>query len=246
MNRILLALVLITIPVPAAAQLPDLSSLLPTGDSTVSGNILQFIVILTVLSIAPGLLIMVTSFTRIVIALSFLRSGLGLQSTPANLVMVSLALFLTFFIMAPVFEKAKTEGLDPYIAKEISAPEAYDRITSPFRTFMLKNVREKDLALFESLAQKQNIVLAGDPQTDLRILVPAFMISELRRGFEIGFLIVLPFLVIDLVVAVLTMSMGMMMLPPTVISLPFKVLFFVLIDGWHLLAGSLVNSFTFS
>ena len=246
MNRILLALVLIAIPVPATAQLPDIASLLPAGDNTVSGNILQFIVILTVLSIAPGLLIMVTSFTRIVIALSFLRSGLGLQSTPANLVMVSLALFLTFFVMAPVFEKAKTEGLDPYIAKEISAPEAYDRITSPFRTFMLKNVREKDLALFESLAQKQNIVLAGDPQTDLRILVPAFMISELRRGFEIGFLIVLPFLVIDLVVAVLTMSMGMMMLPPTVISLPFKVLFFVLIDGWHLLAGSLVNSFTFS
>ena len=246
MNRILLALVLIAIPVPAAAQLPDICRMLPAGDNTVSGNILQFIVILTVLSIAPGLLIMVTSFTRIVIALSFLRSGLGLQSTPANLVMVSLALFLTFFVMAPVFEKAKTEGLDPYIAKEISAPEAYDRITSPFRTFMLKNVREKDLALFESLAQKQNIVLAGDPQTDLRILVPAFMISELRRGFEIGFLIVLPFLVIDLVVAVLTMSMGMMMLPPTVISLPFKVLFFVLIDGWHLLAGSLVNSFTFS
>jgi flagellar biosynthetic protein FliP len=186
---------------------------------------------------------MVTSFTRLVIALSFLRSGLGLQSTPANLVLVSLALFMTFFIMSPVFDKAKTEGLDPYMKKEISDVEAYTRITAPFRSFMLKNVREKDLALFQSIAEQRNIVVDRDGEMDLRILVPAFMISELRRGFEIGFLIALPFLVIDLIVAMLTMSMGMMMLPPTVISLPFKVLFFVLIDGWNLLVGSLINSF---
>jgi flagellar biosynthetic protein FliP len=198
-----------------------------------------------VLSIAPGLLIMVTSFTRFVIAFSFLRSGLGLQSTPANLVLVSLALFLTFFVMAPVFEKAKTNGLDPYMAKEITDEEAYERITEPFRTFMLKNVREKDLALFQGIAEERGIIIDKEEEADLRILVPAFMISELRRGFEIGFLIALPFLVIDLIVAMLTMSMGMMMLPPTVISLPFKVLFFVLIDGWNLLVGSLINSFVF-
>ena len=186
---------------------------------------------------------MMTGFTRIVIAFSFLRSGLGLQSTPANLVMVSLALFLTFFIMAPVFEKAKTEGLDPYMSAQIDEKEAYQRITAPFRSFMLKNVREKDLAMFEQIAKDRKIASADEGDVDLRILVPAFMISELRRGFEIGFLIALPFLVIDLIVAMLTMSMGMMMLPPTVISLPFKVLFFVLIDGWHILAGSLISSF---
>lgn len=228
---------------PALAQVPDLGSLLPSADPGVSGRILQYVVLLTVLSLAPGLLIMVTSFTRLVIAFSFLRSGLGLQSTPANLVMVSLALFLTFFIMAPVFDKAKSEGLDPYMAGEITPQQAYQRITGPFRAFMTKNVREKDLALFEGLARERGIAITGEGEVDLRILVPAFMISELRRGFEIGFLIALPFLVIDLIVSMLTMSMGMMMLPPTVISLPFKVLFFVLIDGWNLLAGSLVNSF---
>jgi len=237
-------LLLFLLASPAAAQDTGLSALLPSSDPTVSGRIIQYVVLLTVLSIAPGLLIMVTSFTRIVIAFSFLRSGLGLQSTPANLVMVSLALFLTFFIMAPVFDKAKTEGLDPYMANQIDEKQAYQRITAPFRSFMLKNVREKDLALFEQIARDKNIVLEDEGDVDLRILVPAFMISELRRGFEIGFLIALPFLVIDLIVAMLTMSMGMMMLPPTVISLPFKVLFFVLIDGWHLLVGSLIASFT--
>jgi flagellar biosynthetic protein FliP len=228
---------------PALGQVPDLSKLVPPGELTVSGRILQYVVLLTVLSLAPGLLIMVTSFTRIVIALSFLRSGLGLQSTPANLVLVSLALFLTFFIMAPVFDKAKREGLDPYMAGQITEVQAYERITGPFRDFMTKNVREKDLALFESLAVERNMQISTQGDVDLRVLVPAFMISELRRGFEIGFLIALPFLVIDLIVSMLTMSMGMMMLPPTVISLPFKVLFFVLIDGWSLLVGSLVNSF---
>ncbi len=232
--------------VPAAAQVPDLSTLLPSGDASVSGKIVQYIALLTILSVAPGLLIMVTSFTRFVIAFSFLRSGLGLQSTPANLVLVSLALFLTFFVMAPVFEKAWKEGLEPYTANQITDEQAYERITAPFRDFMVKNVREKDLALFEAKARERGIAIGQTGAVDLRILVPAFMISELRRGFEIGFLIALPFLVIDLIVAMLTMSMGMMMLPPTVISLPFKVLFFVLIDGWNLLVGSLLNSFTLS
>ncbi|MEI7601899.1 MAG: flagellar type III secretion system pore protein FliP [Aestuariivirga sp.] len=243
--RLLLAPIAIAflLSAPASAQVAEISKLIPGGDPTVSGRIIQYAALLTVLSLAPGLLIMVTSFTRLVIALSFLRSGLGLQSTPANLVMVSLALFLTFFIMAPVFERAQTEGLTPYMAGSITEAEAYDRITRPFRDFMTKNVREKDLALFESLAKDRSIKISEQGDVDLRILVPAFMISELRRGFEIGFLIALPFLVIDLIVSMLTMSMGMMMLPPTVISLPFKVLFFVLIDGWNLLAGSLVSSF---
>ena len=245
MRILLIIIALAALSVPAAAQAPDLGSLLRPDDPTVSGRIIQYAVLLTVLSIAPGLLIMVTSFTRFVIAFSFLRSGLGLQSTPANLVLVSLALFLTFFIMAPVFDKAKTEGLDPYMANQISHEEAYERITGPFREFMLKNVREKDLALFQSIAEERNIITQPGEEIDLRVLVPAFMISELRRGFEIGFLIALPFLVIDLIVAMLTMSMGMMMLPPTVISLPFKILFFVLIDGWNLLVGSLINSFIF-
>lgn len=245
MRPLLAIIFLVLLSLPAAAQVPDIGALLQPQDPSVSGRIIQYVVLLTVLSIAPGLLIMVTSFTRFVIAFSFLRSGLGLQSTPANLVLVSLALFLTFFIMAPVFEKAKSEGLDPYMANEISGEEAYKRITGPFREFMQRNVREKDLALFESIARERNIPVMEEGEIDLRILVPAFMISELRRGFEIGFLIALPFLVIDLITAMLTMSMGMMMLPPTVISLPFKVLFFVLIDGWNLLVGSLINSFIF-
>lgn len=228
---------------PAVAQVPDLRDLIPAGDGTVSGKIIQYIALITILSVAPGLLIMVTSFTRFVIAFSFLRSGLGLQSTPANLVLVSLALFLTFFVMAPVFDRAWKDGLEPYTANRITEVEAYEKITAPFREFMLKNVREKDLAMFEAMARERMASIPQEGSVDLRVLIPAFMISELRRGFEIGFLIALPFLVIDLIVAMLTMSMGMMMLPPTVISLPFKVLFFVLIDGWNLLVGSLLNSF---
>jgi len=243
MRLLLAVLAVILLSCPATAQTVTLDKLIPAGDPSVSGRILQYVVLLTVLSLAPGLLIMVTSFTRLVIAFSFLRSGLGLQSTPANLVLVSLALFLTFFVMAPVFDQAKSQGLDPYMTGKITEAEAYDRITGPFRSFMTRNVREKDLTLFEQMAAERKIDIPQQGEIDLRVLVPAFMISELRRGFEIGFLIALPFLVIDLIVSMLTMSMGMMMLPPTVISLPFKVLFFVLIDGWHLLAGSLVNSF---
>jgi flagellar biosynthetic protein FliP len=225
----------------ASAQTIDLGSLIPSGGASVTARIIQMIAILTVLSVAPGLLIMVTSFTRFTVALSFLRSGLGMQSTPANLVLISLSLFMTFFVMAPTFDKAWQNGLKPLMDNAISQDQAFTAITQPFRDFMLAQVREKDIALFEDLS-KGSFEVKDRSTVDLRILIPAFMISELRRGFEIGFLIVLPFLVIDMIVAALTMSMGMMMLPPSVISLPVKILFFVLVDGWNLLVGSLVRS----
>jgi flagellar biosynthetic protein FliP len=195
------------------------------------------------LSVAPGLLIMVTCFTRFVVALSFLRAGLGLQTTPANLILISLALFMTFYVMGPTFDKAWQNGVQPLMERKITEAQAYERITTPFRAFMRSNVREKDLKLFSELASESLRPKQQEAEIDLRVLIPAFMISELRRAFEIGFLIALPFLVIDMIVATLTMSMGMMMLPPTVISLPFKVLFFVLIDGWNLLIGGLIRSF---
>jgi flagellar biosynthetic protein FliP len=226
---------------PAAAQSVDLNSLVPAGGATASGRIIELVAILTVLSVAPGLLIMVTSFTRFIVALSFLRSGLGLQSAPANLVLISLALFMTFFVMAPTFDQAWQKGLKPLMDNQISQQDALAAVSEPFREFMLSQVREKDMALFEGLS-KGRFEVTDRSKADLRLLIPAFMISELRRGFEIGFLIVLPFLVIDMIVATLTMSMGMMMLPPSVISLPVKIMFFVLIDGWNLLIGSLVRS----
>ena len=187
---------------------------------------------------------MVTCFTRLIVALSFLRSGLGLQTTPANLILISLALFMTFYIMTPTFDRAWNEGVKPLSENRITQAQAYKKIVEPFREFMLANVREKDLQMFEEIAKEKFKQVETTQEIDLRVLIPAFMISELRRGFEIGFLIVLPFLIIDMIVATLTMSMGMMMLPPTVISLPFKVLFFVLIDGWHLIVGNLIRSFT--
>jgi len=225
----------------AGAQTIDLGALIPSGGASATARIVQMVAILTVLSVAPGLLIMVTSFTRFTVALSFLRSRLGLQSTPANLVLISLSLFMTFYVMAPTFDRAWENGLKPLMDNTISQQEAYGAITQPFREFMLAQVREKDLAMFEDLS-KGSFQIKDRSTVDLRVLIPAFMISELRRGFEIGFLIVLPFLVIDMIVAALTMSMGMMMLPPSVISLPVKILFFVLVDGWNLLIGSLVRS----
>jgi len=245
-KRLLLAGLLLAIAGTgtAMAQVPDLNSLIPPGEGSAAGRIIQLVALLTVLSVAPGLLVMVTSFTRIVVALSFLRSGIGLQSTPANLIMISLALFMTFYVMAPTFDRAWREGVQPLTANEITEQQAFERITDPFRDFMLAHVRDRDLALFDDLAAEHlQIQRAEGEEVGLRVLIPAFMISELRRGFEIGFLIALPFLVIDMIVATLTMSMGMMMLPPTVLSLPFKVLFFVLIDGWNILVGGLVRSF---
>jgi flagellar biosynthetic protein FliP len=240
---IILGLALLLLPTVAFAQVPNLESLIPPGDGTATGRIVQLILVVTVLSVAPGLLMMVTCFTRFVIALSFLRAGLGLQTTPANLILISLALFMTFYVMAPTFDNAWQNGLKPLMENKINEQEAYTRVTTPFKTFMRANVRERDLKLFEDLAGEKLGIRAEGSDVEMRVLIPAFMISELRRGFEIGFLIVLPFLVIDMIVATLTMSMGMMMLPPTVISLPFKVLFFVLIDGWNLLIGGLVRSF---
>ena len=259
MKRLLLCLVLLPIlSVTAHAQANILDSLIPNGDATVTGRIVQLVLVLTVLSVAPGLLIMVTSFTRFVIALSFLRSGLGLQSTPANLVLISLALFMTFHVMAPTFDRAWTDGVRPLMDNEISEEEAFQRISTPFREFMMAQVRPKDLSMFADLAaahQSRTKLAAAaieplsgsdaaaSDEIDLRVLIPAFMVSELRRAFEIGFLIVLPFLVIDMVVGTLVMSMGMMMMPPVVLALPFKILFFILIDGWNLVIGGLVRSF---
>lgn len=235
--------------VPASAQTLDLSQLIPGGGESASGRIIQLVMLITVLSIAPGLLIMVTSFTRFVIALSFLRSGLGLQSTPANLVLISLSLFMTFFVMAPTFDRAWETGVKPLTENKITEQEAFSRIADPFRDFMMSQVRPEDLKLFADLAAAR-LQPAGTPpaeetdaRPDLRILIPAFMISELRRAFEIGFLIILPFLVIDMVVATLTMSMGMMMMPPAILALPFKILFFILMDGWNLVVSGLVRSY---
>lgn len=243
-KALLLALVLVVLPEVALAQIPDLNSLLPPGNGSTSGRIIQLMALITVLSVAPGLLIMVTSFTRFAVALSFLRAGLGLQTTPANLVMISLALFMTFYVMAPTFDRAWETGVQPLMKNEISEEQAYLKITDPFREFMLAHVRDKDLQTFESLAAESFRKKFDDKRVDLRVIIPAFMISELRRSFEIGFLIILPFLVIDMIVATLTMSMGMMMMPPTILALPFKMLFFVLIDGWNLLASGLVRSFS--
>jgi flagellar biosynthesis protein FliP len=226
----------------AEAQQLDLGAI-GQADGTTVGYIIQMFGLLTILSVAPGLLIMVTSFTRFVIAFSILRVGIGLQTTPANLILISLSLFMTFYVMAPTFDQAWNNGVRPLMDNEITQAEALERISDPFRTFMVAHVRDKDFDLFADLARERGQTVATET-VDLRILVPAFMISEIRRGFEIGFLVVLPFLVIDLIVATITMAMGMMMLPPTVVSLPFKLLFFVLIDGWNLLVGSLVRSFS--
>ena len=227
----------------ASAQVPSLETLLPAGDGAVTGRIIQLVALLTVLSLAPGLLIMVTSFTRFAVALSFLRSGLGLQSTPANLFLISLSLFMTFYVMAPTFDRAWQDGIRPLTENRITEAEAFTRVTDPFREFMLTHVRPKDLQTFSDMAAASFPRTEGDSKIDLRVIIPAFMISELRRGFEIGFLIALPFLVIDMIVAMLVMSMGMMMMPPTGIALPFKILFFILIDGWNILISGLVRSY---
>ena len=204
-------------------------------------RVIQLIALITVLSLAPAILIMVTSFTRIVVVLSLLRTALGTATAPPNSVLISLALFLTAFVMAPVFERAYDEGVRPLVAGDIDTQQAFERGSEPFRGFMMKNVRDKDLRLFVDLSREPRPERAEE--TPLRVLVPAFMISELRRAFEIGFLLFLPFLIIDLIVASVLMSMGMMMLPPVVVSLPFKLIFFVLADGWSLVAGSLVQSY---
>jgi flagellar biosynthetic protein FliP len=235
----LIAVVALLIPSLVLAQ--DIS--VDFGDdATLTERAVQLVGLITVLALAPSILVMVTSFTRIVVVLSLLRTAIGLQTAPPNSVMVSLALFLTLFIMQPTLQAAYDQGVAPLLAGQIEVQEAFDRGSVPLHDFMAANVREEDVQLFYDLSNQ-------DPPPDattipLQILVPAFMISELRRAFEIGFLLFLPFVIIDMVVASVLMSMGMMMLPPVVISLPFKLIFFVLVDGWHLVAGSLVRSFT--
>jgi flagellar biosynthesis protein FliP len=215
---------------------------LDLGDGTgLTERVVQTIALITVLSLAPSIVIMTTSFVRIVVVLSLLRTAIGLQQSPPNAVIVSLALFLTAFIMQPTFERSWKEGIEPLTKKEITLTEAWPKSTDPLKQFMLAQTREKDLELFIRLAR---IPVPQSPQVlPMRVVTPAFMISELRRAFEIGFLLFVPFLVIDLVVSSLLMAMGMMMLPPVVVSLPFKLIFFVLVDGWRLVAESLVMSF---
>lgn len=207
----------------------------------ITGRVVQLIALMTVLSLAPAIVVTVTSFTRLIIVLSFLRTAIGIAQTPPNVVLISLSLFLTGFIMAPVLEKSYNEGVTPLVEEQIDEMTAFPLITNPFKEFMLKNVRQKDLQLFFDLAKQQPVAQPMD--TPMKVVVPAFMISELRRAFEIGFLLFLPFLIIDMVVASILMSMGMMMVPPSTISLPFKIIFFVLVDGWYLIAGSLVQSY---
>ncbi|WP_339748787.1 flagellar type III secretion system pore protein FliP [uncultured Maricaulis sp.] len=204
-------------------------------------RVLQLIALMTILSLAPSIVIMTTSFVRITVVLSLLRTGLGLQQSPPNAVLVSLAMFLTAFIMAPVFTQSYNEGIEPLLNNEIELTEAFDLTTGPVKTFMLMHTREDDLGLFIGMSQGEVPETPAD--ASFFVVAPAFMISELRRAFEIGFLLFIPFLVIDLVVASILMSMGMMMLPPVVISLPFKLIFFVLVDGWRLVTGALVQSF---
>jgi flagellar biosynthesis protein FliP len=222
----------------AAAQ--DISINLGQGGG-LTERVIQLIAFITVLSLAPSILVMMTSFTRIVVVLSLLRTALGTATAPPNAVIIALSLFLTAFVMGPALQNAYDAGIKPLVNNEIGVEQAFERSSGPLKAFMQKNVRDKDLALFSDLSREPRP--ASPEEISLRILVPAFMISELKRAFEIGFLLFLPFLIIDLVVASVLMSMGMMMLPPVVVSLPFKLIFFVLVDGWSLVAGSLVQSY---
>jgi len=224
---------------PALAQTFSLD--LGQGGPTATERLIQLFLLITVMALAPSILVMMTSFIRIVIVLSFLRTAMGAQQTPPNQVLMALALFLTFFIMSPTFEAAWDQGIRPYVDGEIEEKEAFDRSLKPLQIFMQKFVREQDLKLFMDIAKVPPIASADE--LPIKVLIPAFIISELRRAFEIGFLVFIPFLVIDMVVASVLMSMGMMMLPPIIIALPFKIIFFVLVDGWFLIVGSLVQSF---
>ena len=238
---LLLAGAYCVLPQSAAAQSMtfDLGA---DGTGGTAARIVQLFLVITVISIAPSILVMMTSFTRIVVVLSLLRSAMGVQQTPPNMVVVSLALFLTAFIMMPTLEEIYDEAIAPLSSEEITEEEALERAAMPIRSFMLAHVREQDLMLFLEVSGSDEEGLEPE-ETPLQALIPAFMISELRRAFEIGFLMFLPFIIIDMTVASVLMSMGMMMLPPIVMSLPFKLIFFVLVDGWYLVAGSLVQSY---
>lgn len=212
-----------------------------TLDLGQTGSAVQLLMLVTVLSLAPAILILMTSFTRIVVVLSFVRNALGTQQLPPTQVIIGLSLFLTFFIMMPTFSEVNTTALQPYLQNEITKEQALDNAEQPLRSFMIKQTREKDLELFVSLSKIERPRTYGDIPT--HVLIPAFVISELKTAFQMGFAIFIPFMIIDMIVASTLMSMGMMMLPPMMISLPFKILLFVLVDGWHLVVQSLVTSF---
>ncbi|MDH4155883.1 MAG: flagellar type III secretion system pore protein FliP [candidate division Zixibacteria bacterium] len=225
-----------------AQTLPKVS--VQVGEATEPADLsttLQIVVLLTVLALAPSIIIMVTSFVRFTVVFSFLRQAMGIHQMPPNQLLLALALILTFFVMSPVINKSYNEGIKPYLDQQISKEEAFDTAVAPFRKFMLAQTREKDLALFVNIAKIEQPQNADD--IPLHVLVPGFVISELRTAFQIAFVLFVPFLVIDMVVASVLMSMGMMMLPPIIVSLPFKILLFVLVDGWYLLVKSLVESF---
>jgi len=226
----------------APPPLPNISlNIGGNADQGKAATVVQLLFILTVLSLAPAILMMVTSFTRIIIVLSLVRHALGTQQMPSNQIIIGLALFLTFFIMAPVWQQVNEEALKPYYEDRITGEEAFALASTPVKKFMLKQTREKDLAQFVRLSQEKSPEKPAD--VSLPVLIPAFVISELKTAFQIGFLIFLPFIIIDIVVASILLSMGMMMLPPIMISLPFKLLLFVLVDGWYLIVESLIRSF---
>ncbi|HEX4303684.1 MAG TPA: flagellar type III secretion system pore protein FliP [Rhizomicrobium sp.] len=216
-----------------------------SGGGLFTDKMMQIIALITILSIAPSILIMMTSFVRMVVVLSLLRTALGLQQSPPNSVIVSLSLFLTLFVMTPTLKDAYNQGVVPLVANQITTEQAFDRAATPMKKFMLAHVRESDLKLFLDMSNTK-VAPKAPEQVAISTLAPAFMLSELKRAFEIGFLIFVPFLIIDMAVASILMSMGMMMLPPVIISLPFKLIFFVLVDGWRLIAGSLVESYLHS
>ncbi|MBF0875798.1 flagellar type III secretion system pore protein FliP [Gluconobacter cerevisiae] len=220
----------------------DLGQSGANGGAGTTSRLVQLTALITVLSLAPSLLVMITAFTRIVIVLSLLRSALGAQGTPPNTVLIGLSLFLTLFVMQPTLQKSWDAGIEPMMAGRVGEMEGLTAAAQPFHDFMAATARPADVATFLNIAHEKPPAKIGD--TPWRVLVPAFMIGELRRGFEMGFLLYLPFLVIDLVVSSVLMSLGMMMLPPSTVSLPFKLIFFVVVDGWSLVAGSLVRSFT--
>ena len=244
---VLAALLLMGIPGTADAQSPSLTTPyfslgMASGDDATRGSaVLQIFLLMTVLSLAPAILTMVTSFTRIVIVLSLLRRALGTNQLPSNQIVIGLSLFLTVFIMAPVWQKIQQSALQPYLDQKISSQQALELGAAPLREFMFKQTREKDLALFVDIAKLKRPQNPADIPTS--VLIPSFIISEVKTSFEIGLLLYVPFLIVDMVVAAVLLSMGMMMLPPVMVSLPFKLLLFVLADGWYLLVGSLVKSF---
>ena len=241
----MLSVILLLMVLPFAAGAADLS--LPAVTVTTNGQgqqvyslSLQMLILMTALTFLPAALIMMTSFTRIVIVLAILRQAIGLPQTPPNQILVGLSLFLTFFIMSPVFDKAYTEGAKPYLDDKMSAQEALEKAVAPFKTFMMNQTRAPDIEMFANIAKRDDVDAEHIPLT---ILLPAFVTSELKTAFQIGFLLFLPFLIIDLVVASILMAMGMMMLSPMIISLPFKIMLLVLIDGWTLIMGTLASSF---